>query len=57
MKATENRLSDLYEEKGKEFEEGGNLLEAITLYEKALWLNPDKSHLRAYVESIRNEMI
>ncbi|MHA1725996.1 MAG: hypothetical protein ACTSXH_14385 [Promethearchaeota archaeon] len=56
IKITEKRLSDMHEEKGKEFEKNGNILEAIKLYEKALWVNPNKSHLRAHVESVRDEI-
>ena len=53
LRNTEKNLSNLFEKVGKILETNGKIGEAIELYERSIWLDPTKSHLRMLIEQIR----
>jgi len=50
---TEAQLSRLLQQEGQRLESAGEVLDAIRVYEKSMWLDPDNSHLRTHIEQIR----
>ncbi|MGB7001847.1 MAG: hypothetical protein WBE22_07535 [Halobacteriota archaeon] len=53
LRKTEIKLSGLFEQKGKSIENERKICDAIDLYEKSIWLNPDNSKLRRHIEDIK----